>query len=56
MNCGSNNEEALAYEEALNLLSNTVAGAETWLWPTLIAALLDPTCSLSVTIQFYICI
>ncbi|XP_043485318.1 maestro heat-like repeat-containing protein family member 1 [Leptopilina heterotoma] len=46
-NCAAKNEESLAYDEALHLLSSTVEGVENWLWPSLITALLDPLCSLS---------
>lgn len=42
-------EEGDACEEALHLLSSTVEGAETWLWPSLIKALLDQTYIASVS-------
>ncbi|CAD6243793.1 GSCOCG00013142001-RA-CDS [Cotesia congregata] len=45
--CGDDTESQ-AYEEALFLLANTVAGAENWLWTALLKALLDPTYSLAV--------
>ncbi|XP_031777051.1 maestro heat-like repeat-containing protein family member 1 isoform X2 [Nasonia vitripennis] len=49
LHCGSKqSEEADACDEALHLLSSTVEGAETWLWPCLIRALLDQTYAASV--------
>ncbi|XP_014215700.1 maestro heat-like repeat-containing protein family member 1 isoform X1 [Copidosoma floridanum] len=48
LQCGSKTDEADACEEALHLLSSTVEGAETWLWPSLINALLDQTYVISV--------
>nr|ACE75349.1 HEAT repeat-containing protein [Glyptapanteles indiensis] len=45
--CGDDTESQ-AYEEALFLLANTVAGAENWLWTALLKALIDPTYSLAV--------
>jgi len=38
-----------ACSEALYLLATTVDGVESWLWPCLINALLDPTCIASVS-------
>ncbi|KAK2577321.1 hypothetical protein KPH14_003451 [Odynerus spinipes] len=46
--CGIKNDESEAYAEALHLLATTVEGAESWLWPCLIRALLDPACVASV--------
>nr|XP_050863894.1 maestro heat-like repeat-containing protein family member 1 [Vespula vulgaris] len=46
--CGIKNDESEAYAEALHLLATTVEGAESWLWPCLIRALLDPACVSSV--------
>ncbi|XP_015183266.1 PREDICTED: maestro heat-like repeat-containing protein family member 1 [Polistes dominula] len=46
--CGTKNDESDAYAEALHLLATTVDGAESWLWPCLIRALLDPACVSSV--------
>ncbi|XP_046813255.1 maestro heat-like repeat-containing protein family member 1 [Vespa crabro] len=46
--CGVKNDESEAYAEALHLLATTVEGAESWLWPCLIRALLDPACVSSV--------
>uniref|UniRef100_A0ABD2XLD7 Maestro heat-like repeat-containing protein family member 1 n=1 Tax=Trichogramma kaykai TaxID=54128 RepID=A0ABD2XLD7_9HYME len=43
LHCGTRGEEGEACEEALHLLSSTVHGAELWLWPALVAALLDTT-------------
>ncbi|XP_058805829.1 maestro heat-like repeat-containing protein family member 1 [Phymastichus coffea] len=43
LHCGSKSEEGEACEEALHLLSSTVDGAEIWLWPSLIKALMDQT-------------
>lgn len=48
LRCGLANDEPQAYEEALYLLATTVDGAESWLWPSLIRALLDPTYVASV--------
>ncbi|KAG7209580.1 hypothetical protein KM043_011242 [Ampulex compressa] len=47
-NCGTKNDESGTYSEALHLLATTVDGAESWLWPCLMRALLDPTCKASV--------
>ncbi|KAI4498116.1 hypothetical protein M0802_006940 [Mischocyttarus mexicanus] len=46
--CDAKNDESDAYAEALHLLATTVEGAESWLWPCLIRALLDPACVSSV--------
>lgn len=50
IHCGTSSEEAEAYQEALYLLASTVEGAESWLWPCLIKALLDTTYAASVKI------
>lgn len=47
--CGSKSEDREAHIEALYLLATTVDGAESWLWPCLIEALLDPTYVASVS-------
>lgn len=47
--CGTKKDETEAYTEALFLLANTVDGAEVWLWPCLIRALLDPVYVASVS-------
>lgn len=52
--CGVKNDESEAYAEALHLLATTVEGAESWLWPCLIRALLDPACVSSVYIDIII--
>ncbi|KAJ8688258.1 hypothetical protein QAD02_024053 [Eretmocerus hayati] len=49
LHCGSKADEAEACEEALHLLSSTVEGAESWLWPSLIKALMDPSYAASAT-------
>lgn len=51
MQCNSKNGGGESCEEALNLLATTVEGAESWLWPLLLEALLDPECSASVSVK-----
>lgn len=43
------NDDSEAHTEALYLLATTVDGAESWLWPCLIDALLDSTYASSVS-------
>ncbi|KAL6261907.1 hypothetical protein P5V15_006990 [Pogonomyrmex californicus] len=47
--CEAKSDDMEACSEALYLLATTVDGVESWLWPCLINALLDSTCTASVT-------
>ncbi|XP_029176005.1 LOW QUALITY PROTEIN: maestro heat-like repeat-containing protein family member 1 [Nylanderia fulva] len=47
--CETKNDNMRECSTALHLVAITVNGAESWLWPCLINALLDPSCTASAT-------
>lgn len=49
LHCETKDDNGKECSTALHLLATTVHGVESWLWPCLINALLDPACVSSVS-------